>query len=179
MKSRSLKYIKSVSQFKYMIANKLRTLSILTGVATIFLGSSLAITSSAAYADMSGKHPYYLHALSDLRTARWLEQHEPGDRAVSQKEAVAIRQIDAAINTIKKAAIDDGKNLNDHPNVDAPDDHLGRLQKALQILKHAHADVAREEEDPAAVGLRNRAMRDINAAIRETKAAIFDVQNHK
>ena len=69
----------------------------------------------AANADLPGKHPAYLHALSDLRAARWMMQHRPGDAAVSAHEDVAIAEIDAAIGEIKHAAIDDGKNIGDHP----------------------------------------------------------------
>jgi len=64
----------------------------------------------AVNADMPGKHPAYLHALSDLRTARWMLEHRPGDAAVSAREDVAVAEIDASINEIKHAAIDDGKN---------------------------------------------------------------------
>ncbi len=71
----------------------------------------------AASADLPGKHPAYLHALSDLRAARWLLEHRPGDAAVSSREDVGIAEIDAAIGEIKKAAIDDGKDLHDHPGV--------------------------------------------------------------
>jgi hypothetical protein len=67
--------------------------------------------------------------LSDLREARWLIEHRPGDWAQTADEVEAIRQIDAAINDIKKAAIDDGKNLNDHPPVDAHLDNRGRIHE--------------------------------------------------
>ena len=38
-------------------------------------GLLLAVLPFAANADMPGKHPYYLHALSDLRAARWMLSH--------------------------------------------------------------------------------------------------------
>jgi hypothetical protein len=69
-------------------------------------------------AKVPGPHPAYLHALSDLRAARpylndgWRGLREYDDDAV-------IREIDAAINEIKKASIDDGKGLNDPFRVDA------------------------------------------------------------
>ena len=56
---------------------------------------------------------------------------------------------DAAIGEIKRAAIDDGKDIHDHPTVVAPADRPGRLHKALELLRKAHDDVAREEDDPA------------------------------
>src|SRR5271168_5658512 len=77
----------------------------------------LLLAPFAANADMPGKHPAYLHALSDLRAARWMLEHRPGDAAVSAQEDVAITEIDKAIGEIKKASIDDGKDIHDHPPV--------------------------------------------------------------
>jgi hypothetical protein len=65
----------------------------------------------AANADLPGKHPAYLHALGDLRTARWMLEHRPGDAAVSEHEDMAIMEIDKAIGEIKHAAIDDGMDI--------------------------------------------------------------------
>ena len=131
----------------------------------------------AANADLPGKHPAYLHALSDLRAARWMLEHRPGDAAVSAHEDVAIAEIDAAIGEIKHAAIDDGKNIGDHPNVDAPNNRRGRLHKAQQLLHKVHSDVAREEDDPMTRGLRNRAVGHIDAAIRATDGAVADAEH--
>jgi hypothetical protein len=131
----------------------------------------------AANADLPGKHPAYLHALSDLRAARWMEQHRPGDAAVSAHEDVAITEIDAAIREIKHAAIDDGKNIEDHPSVDVPANRPGRLHKALELLHKVHADVAREEDDPVTRGLRDRAVGHIDAAIHATDRALVDAEH--
>jgi len=132
----------------------------------------------AASADMPGKHPYYLHALTDLRAARWLIEHRPGDPAVSGQEDVAIAEIDKAIGEIKHAAIDDGKDIHDHQGVDAPNERPGRLHKALELLRKVHSDVAREEDDPMTRGLRDRAVGHIDAAIHATEHAIMDVEHH-
>lgn len=45
-------------------------------------------------------------------------EHRPGDWQRTDDEAVAVTQIDEAIEEIKKASIDDGKDLADHPQVD-------------------------------------------------------------
>lgn len=111
------------------------------------------------------RHPAYLHSLSDLRAARWLIEHRPGDRTQTADEAESVRQIDAAINDIKKAAFDDGKNINDHPPVDEHPNHPGRIHEALQYLKQARADIAREEDNAFAGGVRNRALGHIDGAI--------------
>jgi hypothetical protein len=143
-------------------------------ILTIFGG--LLLLPLFANADLPGKHPYYLHALSDLRAARWMLEHRPGDAAVSANEDTAIAEIDAAIGEIKRAAIDDGKNVSDHPNVDVPADRPGHLHKALELLRKVHSDVAREEDDPATKGLRDRAVGHIDAAVHATERAIKDVK---
>jgi len=135
--------------------------------------------SGSAYADLPGKHPYYLHALRDLRTARWMLEHRPGDAAVSGQEDVAIQQIDYTINDIKRASIDDGKDIHDLPNVDVPNDNPGRLHKAVEILKKVHSDVRQEEDDPSARGLQHRALVHINAALRASNRALYDAEHHK
>ncbi len=135
-----------------------------------------AIVPLAAMADLPGQHPFYLHALTDLRSARWLIEHRPGDAAVSGDEDVAITRIDEAIQDIKKAAIDDGKDLKDHPPVDAKLDKRGRLHRAEELLKKVHADVAREEDDPLTKGLRDRAVHHVDQALHATAKAIHDAE---
>jgi hypothetical protein len=133
----------------------------------------------SSQADTPGKHPFYLHALSDLRAARWLIEHRPGDMAVTAHENVAIGEIDAAIGEIKRAAIDDGKDLRDHPAADPTWNRGARLHRADDLLHKVHADVAREEDDPAVRGLRNRAVGHIDRAIQETNGAIWDVEHFR
>ena len=128
-------------------------------------GLLLAVLPFAANADLPGKHPYYLHALSDLRAARWLLNHRPGDAAVSAHEDVALVEIQKAIDEIKHAAIDDGKNIEDHPPVQGANDRPGRLHKAVEILRKTRADLAHEEDDPMTRGLRDRAWQHIDEAI--------------
>ena len=130
----------------------------------------------AANADLPGKHPYYLHALTDLRTARWMLEHRPGDAAVSGQEDVAVTEIDKAIGEIKRASIDDGKDIHDHPAVDVPGDHPGRLHKARELLRKVHADVDREEDDPMTKGLKDRAVHHIDEAIHATDRALKDAK---
>jgi hypothetical protein len=138
-----------------------------------------ALLPFAAHADLPGKHPYYLHALSDLRAARWLEEHRPGDAAVSGQEDVSITRIDETINEIKRAAIDDGKDIHDHPPVDEKPDHKGRLHDAVRLLEKVHSDIAREEDDPLTKGLRNRAIHHLDEAIGAAKRALHDAETHK
>lgn len=124
----------------------------------------MAVCAALSFADDPGNHPAYLHALSDLRAARaHLDKLSPSDR-VDNEETHAIREIDAAINEIKKASIDDGKDLHDHPPVDAGLDRAGRYHRALELLDKAHHDISEREDDQFAHGLRHRALEHIDAA---------------
>ena len=137
----------------------------------------LAVCSVLTLADEPGKHPAYLHALSDLRHARaHLERFTPSDR-LNDEEQRAIEQIDKAIGEIKHASVDDGKDLNDHPPIDAHMGHRGRYHKALELLDKAHNDIAREEDDSWARGLRNRALGHIDEAHRIVDHLIMQAAN--
>jgi hypothetical protein len=133
-----------------------------------------AIVPLAARAQAPGEHPAYLHALADLRAARWLIWHHPGDWAQSVDERDAIRHIDDAIRELKEAAYDDGKNTEFHPQIDERPDEPGRLHQAVDILRKARSDVAREEDNAYARGLRNRSLGHIDAAIHRVRRAIHD-----
>jgi hypothetical protein len=117
-------------------------------------------------------HPAYLHALSDLRNARANIERKAGDVAMKWDEHDSIVEIDRAIGDIKQASIDDGKNLEDHPPVDAHEPRVGRLHKGLAALQTARGDIEREEDNNYAGGLRNRAIHDIDEAIRFVNAGI-------
>jgi hypothetical protein len=87
-------------------------------------------------------------------------------------EEEAVRNIDAAIGDLKQAAIDDGKNIDDHPPVDEHPDHIGRLHDARDFLKKAHDDVAHEEDNGFANGVRHRAQEHIDHALHATEKAM-------
>ncbi len=119
-----------------------------------------------------GKHPAFLHALSDLRLARANLERKGGDAESKWDEARAIGDIDDAIKEIRGAAIDDGKNLSDHPAVDVKLKRGGRLHHALQSLEAARHDVNEEEDDKFAEGLKHRALLHITAAFDRTKEGL-------
>ena len=125
---------------------------------------------SASAQALPGKHPAYLHALTDLRTARWLLLPQPGDAKVYGDEDVAVTEVDATINEIKHASIDDGKNLNDHPSVDVHE-HGSRLLRSIETLKKAHADIDGEEDNPEIHDLRHRALEHLDRAIHAAEKA--------
>jgi len=132
---------------------------------------ALAAMAPTAQADQPGQHPHYLHALSDLRDARANLQKRGGDAEMKWDEGKAISDIDAAIGKIKAASIDDGKNLDDHPTVDAPD-RKGRLHKALADLQTAREQVNKEEDNAFAQGLKVRALHDIESAALRTREGL-------
>jgi hypothetical protein len=144
--------------------------SITTLVSTaLLLALFLALSPSNAAAQ--GRHPAYLRALTDLRDARaHLERPDHGELRHEEKEA--IHQIDAAIDEIKKASIEDGKDLNDHPPVDTRLDWQGRLHRTMELLDKAHRDIEQEEDNRFAQGLQQRAFDHIDKARHEVGEAI-------
>lgn len=142
--------------------------------AIVFL---VVMCTALTWADDPGKHPAYLHALSDLRHARAnLDRLTPSDK-LNDEEQRAIDEIDKAISEIKHASVDDGKDLNDHPPIDVHLGHKGRYHRALELLDKAHNDIAREEDDSWARGLRNRAIGHIDDAHRVVDHLILQAAN--
>jgi hypothetical protein len=119
-------------------------------------------------------HPAYLHALTDLRHAR-AHLERPGGGERKEQEIKAIEEIDAAIAEIKRASVDDHKDLNDHPPVDAHMDWGGRLHRALELLDKAHHDVAEDEDNCFAQGLQHRALEHIDRAHHHVEEAIHSI----
>ncbi|HTW61704.1 MAG TPA: hypothetical protein VMD55_07825 [Terracidiphilus sp.] len=108
--------------------------------------------------------PAYFHALEHLRMARAYLHDNWAWQPVQQQDNQAIAEIDAAIHEIKAAAMDDGKNINDHPPIDLHAVWHDRFQKAEILLKTAHDDLLRAEDLPQTHEYRNRALRHIDAA---------------
>jgi hypothetical protein len=109
-------------------------------------------------------HPAYLHALSDLRLARaYLDKLTPSE-LVDAREVSAIEQINDAISEIKQAAIDDGKNLADHPPIDVNLKRANRYIKALELLDKVHKDINHGEENAYANDLKKRALWHVDKA---------------
>jgi hypothetical protein len=147
-----------MSRFKKYVC--MLPLLILTGAATM---PGLA-------QELPGRHPYYQHALTDLRTARWLLSHQPGDRGVYAGEDVAIEEINAAINEIQRVSSDDGKDVSVHPDIDVKE-HGSRLLRAIETLNKAHTDIDREEDNTEVRDLRHRALWHIDRATRAADQA--------
>lgn len=140
-----------------------------------FLLASIAVVALPAFADTPGHHPAYLHALSDLRYARAL-LNRPQEIHVQRDQAAAIDRIDKAIYELKNASIDDHKNLNDHPRIDANLDRPGRLARVMELLKKIENDIEREEDNANARGWRNAAIKYVREAEGLTEKARRDVR---
>jgi hypothetical protein len=114
--------------------------------------------------EVPGPHPAYLHALGDLRAARHYLNDGWAWAPVKRDDDEAIHHIDAAINMIKQASIDDGKGLNDQFRIDTGLSAHDRFRKANELLLSAHRDLERAEDVPQARQLRNHAIAEIDYA---------------
>jgi hypothetical protein len=149
-----------------------------TALRLSFIALAIAFLSSLAHQPLQaqGRHPAYLHALSDLRDAR-AHLERPNGGALQAEERDAIHEIDQAIQEIKHAAIDDGKNIEDHAPVDIHAPWAGRLHKAHDLLVRAHDDVSKEEDNPTTRGLQARVLAHIDRAMHRTDDAISIVDH--
>lgn len=127
----------------------------------------------AAFSDTPGRHPAYLHARADLRRAEGLMDW-PEFRNVRHDLDESARHVREAIHEIDAAAAWDRKDLEDHPHVDTYPNRAGRFQAIARFLFGAKHDIEREEDNPAAKGWRDRAIRDIDEAIAAVHRAAGD-----
>jgi hypothetical protein len=89
----------------------------------------------------------------------------------------AVNEINACIHDLESAAWYDGKNAHHNQPPDVPPDRSGRLNMSIQLLQAAHNDMAKEEDDPAAVGFRNRAIQHVDRALGFAHRALGDKFN--
>lgn len=108
-------------------------------------------------------HPRYLTALADLRHARALLWRSDF-REVMHDQRAAVEEIDQAIGEAKRAAIDDGKNVDDHPPVDAHMGWEGKFRKSMELLDHARGDLSFTETNMAAMPWRDAARAHVERA---------------
>jgi hypothetical protein len=122
----------------------------------------------------AGRHPRYLHARTDLRTALLLLRvhDEPN---VMRHVHQADWEIDQAVAEIDRAAVIDHKDYEDNPPIDRNLDRAGRFHKSLELLRAARADIGSEEDNPHAIAWRNAAYQHIDAAIEQIKRAVRDL----
>jgi len=122
--------------------------------------ATLAVLATATPA--RAEEPHYLQALTDLRTARDYLQYDTGVYASERHRA--IDEINKAIEEIKHAAWDDGKNTKFSGPGNAPNG-WAPLHYGLNALIAARHDVSVGVESPQNTGLRGRAELHIGAAL--------------
>jgi acyl-CoA reductase-like NAD-dependent aldehyde dehydrogenase len=89
-------------------------------------------------------------------------------------QRAAIEEIDRAIAEAKRAAIDDGKNIDDHPPVDVRIGWEGRFRKAMELLDHARGDLSFMETNMAAAPWRDAARANVERARGFVEKAMRD-----
>lgn len=139
-------------------------------LSTLLFGS-MALALPALGQAETAAHPHYTEALVDLKLARALLM-VPDDTPARKFSATAVDDIDQAMAEIKRAAIDDGKSLDDHPPIDANVSHRDRLHEIQSLIESAGRDLNAEEDDKKALGWRARAVKDVADAHAFVLAAI-------
>jgi hypothetical protein len=120
-------------------------------------------------------HPHYLHAMSDLRLARALLDR-PDEYNVMVDQNQAVQAIDRAVGELARASINDGVDPRRYapPPADVRLGHRERLGKARVLLEAAYRDLMIEEDNMAALGWRDLAVKHIQAAHAYVDKALRD-----
>jgi hypothetical protein len=107
--------------------------------------------------------PHYLRALSNLRTARDYLQYDQNPVTAGERGR-AVGEIIRAIEEVKRAAWDDGKNTEFAPPAGPVKDPWKAVKEAEKYVKKAADEVSHGVDPAAATGVRDRAMMHISAA---------------
>ena len=129
---------------------------------------------ASSFAAMADEQTAYIHALKNLRAARWFIATRPGGGDMTDQEVAAMHEIELAVAAIIKCDIDDGKYYKDIPEVDGLTipDREGRLQRAIDLLKKATADLDLDATGAYAGGLKVRVLTHVKEAIKQTQKAL-------
>jgi hypothetical protein len=125
--------------------------------------------------DAQGRHPRYLHARTDLRTAQFFARVREEPNVTRHLEAAA-GEIEAAIREIDRAAVLDAKDIEDRPRIDANLARKDRFRKIVDLLRSARADIEHEEDNPRAREWRNAAFRHIDEALNSVHRAATEAR---
>jgi hypothetical protein len=148
-----------------------------TSAMTLIAAAALCVVTvmHPAAANAQGRHPRYLRARTDLRTAQLFARvrEEPN---VTRNLQAAAREIEAAIGEIDRAAVLDRRDLNDHPPIDARLERKDRFRKIVDLLRSARGDIEGEEDNPRARGWRAVAFKHIDEALNAVHRAAVDAK---
>jgi len=132
----------------------------------MFVAALTALSPLTSIADTPGRHPAYLHAITDLRTAREFLTHQTGDTQVYEGEGAAVIEINHALDELKHIAVEDGKNIQQQEPVDVHENG-SRLAKAIEALSRAKKNISQQEDNPAAREGRVKVEKYIDDALKD------------
>ena len=107
------------------------------------LGLTCTIAAAAILASAGvqaqGRHPRYLRARTDLRTAQFYlrVREEPN---VMRNLHAADGEVDAAVAEVDRAAVLDRKDMNDHPRIDSGLARKDRFRRIVDLLRSARSE---------------------------------------
>ena len=142
----------------------LKSLTVAAFALLTFLFLAPAIQAHAQF-------PAYLHALSDLRSARAYLEYDTRPAWAGHRQH-AIDQINKAIDDIKVAARDDGKNPWHTPPPQSGGSEGWPIHSAVKLLREARGDVDHGHDLPENHGLQERSIDHIDHALRELEPAL-------
>jgi hypothetical protein len=134
----------------------MRSWKTLISLVTLFAAAFFVLPSHA-------QEPHYLQALSDLRTARDYIQSDHRHEFGHERHA-SVDEINKAIDEIKHAAWDDGRQTKYAPPAHADTDPWQPMREAVRWLDAAKGHVAQGVDRPENTGLRDRALMHIDEA---------------
>src|ERR1700691_3044593 len=102
-----------------------------------------ALFAATLSADTPGRHPRYLHARTDLRTAQMLMRVHDEPNVMRHVDAVH-GEIAAAVAEIDRAGVIARKDWVQNPPIDARLDRPGRFREAMKLLARARKDINEE-----------------------------------
>jgi hypothetical protein len=106
----------------------------------------------------------YLHALSDLRSARvYLQMETRPDLADAVQHSV--NEINKAIDEIKIVATREGKDTWQTPPPQSGGDPAAPIHNAVRLLREARGDLGPAADSPDNNGLRDRSIKHIDEAL--------------
>jgi hypothetical protein len=137
-------------------------------IAAVCALAAMVFLAGATQAQAQG--PRYLLALSDLRTARdYIQSDHRHD--FEHERHHAVDEINKAIDEIKHAAWDDGKQTKYAPPPHPDSDPWHPMREGVHWLDDARAHVMEGPDQPANQGLRERAAMHID----EARQALWNV----
>jgi hypothetical protein len=142
----------------------MRSLKSLTVAAFALLTFLFLAPATQAHAQF----PAYLHAISDLRSARaYLQMDTRPDQQGSRD--YAIKEISRAIDDMKRAAVEDNKNPWRTPPPQSGGSPSWPIHSAVKLLREARHDAETGRDAPENVGLQVRSIEHIDKALQALK----------